>query len=151
MVLRIPRGARKQGQVRSKHSHVPHLGLTGRDREEFALHGMADIVTLTHQNVCKDGFNLTDAADSGDLPAQIAHPNFSLRHLAVFLDLPAPWDAVEHAKQALRVGSMLTNHRGYLDVLFFAERPHYTHLLLQPVHGAGFADRQRPQRSRIFR
>lgn len=53
-------------------------------REEFAQHGMSDIVTLAHQNVCKDGFNLTDAADS------------------VFLDLPAPWDAVEHAKQALR-------------------------------------------------
>ncbi|KAJ7701423.1 tRNA methyltransferase complex GCD14 subunit-domain-containing protein [Mycena rosella] len=53
-------------------------------REEFAQHGMSDIVTLTHQNVCKDGFNLTDAADS------------------VFLDLPAPWDAIEHAKQALR-------------------------------------------------
>ncbi|KAJ6611381.1 1-methyladenosine methyltransferase catalytic subunit Gcd14 [Mycena sp. CBHHK59/15] len=45
---------------------------------------MLDVVTLTHQNVCKDGFNLMDAADS------------------VFLDLPAPWDAVEHAKQALR-------------------------------------------------
>jgi tRNA (adenine57-N1/adenine58-N1)-methyltransferase len=41
-------------------------------------------VTLTHRNVCKDGFAIVDQAD------------------AVFLDLPAPWDAVEHAKRALR-------------------------------------------------
>jgi len=45
---------------------------------------MEDIVTLTHRNVCKDGFTVTDTVDS------------------VFLDLPAPWDAVDHAKMALR-------------------------------------------------
>lgn len=45
---------------------------------------MDDIVTLTHRNVCKDGFAVTDTVD------------------AVFLDLPAPWEAVDHAKQALR-------------------------------------------------
>ncbi|KAJ7143578.1 tRNA methyltransferase complex subunit Cpd1 [Mycena crocata] len=65
-------------------SYEFHEARAKKAREEFAQHGMSDIVTLTHQNVCKDGFNLTDAADS------------------VFLDLPAPWDAVEHAKQALR-------------------------------------------------
>ncbi|KAJ6585401.1 tRNA methyltransferase complex GCD14 subunit [Mycena capillaripes] len=65
-------------------SYEFHEARAQKAREEFAQHGMSDIVTLTHQNVCKDGFNLTDAADS------------------VFLDLPAPWDAVEHAKQALR-------------------------------------------------
>ncbi|CAK5270627.1 unnamed protein product, partial [Mycena citricolor] len=52
--------------------------------EEFSQHGMSEFVTLTHQNVCKDGFNLTDTVDS------------------VFLDLPAPWDAIGHAKQAMR-------------------------------------------------
>jgi len=41
-------------------------------------------VTLTHRNVCRDGFTVEGRAD------------------AVFLDLPAPWDAVEHAKRALR-------------------------------------------------
>ncbi|KAJ7845370.1 tRNA methyltransferase complex GCD14 subunit [Mycena olivaceomarginata] len=65
-------------------SYEFHEARAKKAKEEFAQHGMSDIVTLTHQNVCKDGFNLTDAADS------------------VFLDLPAPWDAVEHAKQALR-------------------------------------------------
>ncbi|KAK7690127.1 hypothetical protein QCA50_006776 [Cerrena zonata] len=45
---------------------------------------MDEIVTLTHRNVCKDGFTVIDTVDS------------------VFLDLPAPWDAIEHAKKALR-------------------------------------------------
>jgi tRNA (adenine57-N1/adenine58-N1)-methyltransferase len=35
------------------------------DREEFALHGMDQIVTLTHRNVCKEGFTVVDTADSG--------------------------------------------------------------------------------------
>lgn len=45
---------------------------------------MANIVSVTHRNVCKDGFTVVDKADS------------------VFLDLPAPWSAVQHAKNALR-------------------------------------------------
>jgi hypothetical protein len=42
-------------------------------------------VTLNHRNVCKDGFTVTNMVD------------------AVFLDLPAPWEAVEYAKSAMRV------------------------------------------------
>ncbi|KAJ7617498.1 tRNA methyltransferase complex subunit Cpd1 [Mycena polygramma] len=76
--------ARSIGSSGHLWSYEFHEARAKKAREEFAQHGMSDIVTLTHQNVCKDGFNLTDAADS------------------VFLDLPAPWDAVEHAKQALR-------------------------------------------------
>ncbi len=45
---------------------------------------MDKVIVLNHRNVCKDGFGLTDAADS------------------VFLDLPAPWEAIRHAVQALR-------------------------------------------------
>lgn len=61
-----------------------HEARANKAREEFARHGMDDVVTLAHRNVCKDGFTIIDQAD------------------AVFLDLPAPWDAVEHAKKALR-------------------------------------------------
>ncbi|KAF8349512.1 tRNA methyltransferase complex GCD14 subunit [Amanita rubescens] len=61
-----------------------HEARAKKAREEFSLHGMNDTVTLTHRNVCKDGFTVVDEAD------------------AVFLDLPAPWDAVDHAKKALR-------------------------------------------------
>ncbi|KAF7298686.1 tRNA (adenine(58)-N(1))-methyltransferase catalytic subunit TRM61 [Mycena indigotica] len=65
-------------------SYEFHEARAKKASDEFSRHGLAEIITLTHQNVCKDGFNVTDEADS------------------VFLDLPAPWDAVPHAKQALR-------------------------------------------------
>jgi tRNA (adenine57-N1/adenine58-N1)-methyltransferase len=62
---------------------------------------MADIVTLTHRNVCKDGFTIENAADAGGylMDTHLRVLIFAL----VFLDLPAPWDAVGHAKVALRV------------------------------------------------
>ncbi|CCM04913.1 uncharacterized protein FIBRA_07110 [Fibroporia radiculosa] len=65
-------------------SYEFHEARANKAREEFTRHGMDPIVTLTHRNVCKDGFTVVDTVDS------------------VFLDLPAPWDAVEHAKRALR-------------------------------------------------
>ncbi|TBU31839.1 tRNA methyltransferase complex GCD14 subunit [Dichomitus squalens] len=65
-------------------SYEFHETRANKAKEEFSRHGMDGVVTLTHRNVCKDGFTVVDTAD------------------AVFLDLPAPWDAVEHAKQALR-------------------------------------------------
>ncbi|KAJ8473157.1 hypothetical protein ONZ45_g16400 [Pleurotus djamor] len=52
--------------------------------EEFARHGMSDFVTLTHRNVCSDGFTVENVAD------------------AIFLDLPMPWNAIAHAKKTLR-------------------------------------------------
>lgn len=54
-------------------------------RAEFELHGLNDVITLKHRNIYKDGFELVDQVDS------------------VFLDLPAPWEAISHAKIALRV------------------------------------------------
>ena len=34
-------------------------------RVEFIEHGMSDLVTLRHRNVCKDGFELEGVADAG--------------------------------------------------------------------------------------
>ncbi|KAJ3935909.1 MAG: tRNA methyltransferase complex GCD14 subunit [Lentinula lateritia] len=65
-------------------SYEFHETRANKARQEFQRHGLSDRVTLTHRNVCKDGFTVTDTAD------------------ALFLDLPAPWDAIEHAKKALR-------------------------------------------------
>ncbi|KAG5646007.1 hypothetical protein DXG03_004609 [Asterophora parasitica] len=76
--------ARTVGSAGHLWSYEFHEVRAGKAREEFARHGMNDIVTLTHRNVCREGFTVTDTVDS------------------VFLDLPAPWEAVEHAKQALR-------------------------------------------------
>ncbi|KAL1676895.1 tRNA methyltransferase complex GCD14 subunit-domain-containing protein [Schizophyllum commune] len=65
-------------------SYEFHEQRANKAREEFAEHGMAEQVTLTHRNVCKEGFTVTEEVD------------------AVFLDLPAPWEAIEHAKVTLR-------------------------------------------------
>ena len=86
--------------------------------QEFAEHGMSN-VTLTHRNVCKDGFTVQDTVDAGNYTQIPIFPpclwkkrqlnvarkkigDTSFRML-VFLDLPAPWEAVQHAKSALRV------------------------------------------------
>ncbi|KIJ64618.1 hypothetical protein HYDPIDRAFT_132672 [Hydnomerulius pinastri MD-312] len=76
--------ARTIGSTGHLYSYEFHEARADKAREEFTRHGMGDIVTLTHRNVCKDGFTVDNSVDS------------------VFLDLPAPWDAVEHAKKALR-------------------------------------------------
>lgn len=53
-------------------------------RQEFEEHRLSpQLVTATHRDVCKDGFGMEGVAD------------------AVFLDLPAPWEAIPHAKAAL--------------------------------------------------
>eukprot|EP00835_Amoeboradix_gromovi_P000701 NODE_26_length_35450_cov_0.398320.p11 type:complete len:273 gc:universal NODE_26_length_35450_cov_0.398320:22124-22942(+) len=53
-------------------------------KKEFANHKLSDLVTVTHQDVCLHGFDITDLADS------------------VFLDLPSPWECIRFAKKALR-------------------------------------------------
>lgn len=53
-------------------------------KAEFEAHKLNDVVTIQHRDVIADGFGMDNVAD------------------AVFLDLPAPWDAVAAAKKALR-------------------------------------------------
>jgi len=52
--------------------------------DEFSKHGLSDVVLAGHRDVCSDGFGLDSVAD------------------AVFLDLPKPWEAIPHAKAALK-------------------------------------------------
>jgi tRNA (adenine57-N1/adenine58-N1)-methyltransferase len=66
------------------HTYDFHEQRVDKAREEFTDHGFKDSVTVTHRDVLVDGFDLVDVAD------------------AVFLDLPAPWDAIPHAKKALK-------------------------------------------------
>ncbi|KAF9348229.1 tRNA (adenine-N(1)-)-methyltransferase catalytic subunit trm61 [Mortierella sp. AD094] len=62
-------------------------------KKEFEDHGLLEMVTLQCRDVCKDGFGLENKVD------------------AVFLDLPAPWEAVASAKKAFkqdRIGKICT-------------------------------------------
>ncbi|KAG7232952.1 hypothetical protein INR49_005804 [Caranx melampygus] len=52
--------------------------------EEFKEHRVDHLVTVRNQDVCKDGFGVIGVAD------------------AVFLDIPSPWEAVTHAKAAMK-------------------------------------------------
>ena len=71
-------------------------------RDEFTKHGMT-MVHLSHRNVCQQGFALLDIADAGRWrSSETAGSPHNLLYL-VFLDLPAPWEAIPHAKVALKV------------------------------------------------
>ena len=65
-------------------------------KEDFAMTGVDGVTTVTHQDVLQNGFTLPgiDLENSVD---------------AVFLDLPSPWDAVQHAKRVLKAGGRLCN------------------------------------------
>jgi tRNA (adenine57-N1/adenine58-N1)-methyltransferase len=61
-------------------------------KEEFESHGLTN-VNLSHRNVCKDGFGEVDQVEG------------------VFLDLPAPWEAIPYATKIMRV----SHSKGYED------------------------------------
>ncbi|MBN3283288.1 TRM61 methyltransferase, partial [Polyodon spathula] len=52
--------------------------------EEFREHKVAHLATVKNQDVCKEGFGVVGVAD------------------AVFLDIPSPWEAIGHAKAAIK-------------------------------------------------
>ncbi|KAK0529938.1 tRNA (adenine-N(1)-)-methyltransferase catalytic subunit trm61 [Tilletia horrida] len=89
-----------------------HAQRHAKAKVEFAAHGLSGIVRMTHRNVCKDGFMLsppragsssqeppsangTDADQPPPPPPSSSSetPVYPIVN-AVFLDLPAPWEAV---------------------------------------------------------
>lgn len=70
---------RRHGAVYSFEYHEPR---SVQLRAEIAAHGLDPLVTVTHRDVYADGFCLDDA-DKPDADA-------------IFLDLPAPWQALKH-------------------------------------------------------
>ncbi|KIJ96834.1 hypothetical protein K443DRAFT_106566 [Laccaria amethystina LaAM-08-1] len=133
--------ARTIGSAGHLYSYEFHEARASKARDEFTRHGMNDIVSLTHRNVIKDGFTVVDEVD------------------AVFLDLPAPWEAVEHAKKALRKDRTTRiccfspcmeqvlrtvsalNESGFTEITMYETllRPHevYTYPPLQDIYSIG--------------
>jgi tRNA (adenine57-N1/adenine58-N1)-methyltransferase catalytic subunit len=66
------------------HTFEFHQQRSETARAEFAEHRLSSYATVYHRDVCDEGFGLDCVAD------------------AVFLDLPAPWKALESAKKAIK-------------------------------------------------
>ncbi|ORY92166.1 tRNA methyltransferase complex GCD14 subunit-domain-containing protein [Syncephalastrum racemosum] len=112
----IARTIAPTGKLYTFEYHAERAALAAK---EFADHGLSDIITTQQRDVCKDGFGLTDVAN------------------AVFLDLPAPWEAIGAAKAAFlqhRTGKICTfspcieqvarsvhalNEHGFVDITMF--------------------------------
>lgn len=75
---------RNFGRVYSYEYHGPRVETL---RQELRSHGLEDIVHLTHRDVCTDGFAMPD---SDLLPGADA----------IFLDLPAPWLALNNLSRS---------------------------------------------------
>ncbi|KWU42456.1 tRNA methyltransferase complex GCD14 subunit [Rhodotorula sp. JG-1b] len=76
--------ARTVGDQGKVHSFEYHEERFEKAKVEFKEHGLDGVITVKHRDVYKDGFELENEVD------------------AIFLDLPAPWEALEHAKKAMR-------------------------------------------------
>ncbi|EME39274.1 hypothetical protein DOTSEDRAFT_75110 [Dothistroma septosporum NZE10] len=74
---------RKAGKVYSFEFHEPRVQTL---REEITEHRLDGVIQLTHRDVCSDGFLLQD----GSAPCVDA----------IFLDLPAPWQALRHLSRS---------------------------------------------------
>ncbi|KAK3378472.1 S-adenosyl-L-methionine-dependent methyltransferase [Podospora didyma] len=72
------RAAKRKGKVISFEYHEQRYH---KMKKELSDHGLEGIVHLTHRDVYKDGFLVDGKSPEAD---------------AIFLDLPAPWDALRH-------------------------------------------------------
>ena len=114
---------------------------------------MPDIVTLTHRNVCKNGFTVTDTADSGTpsstFPFQTVHKRFVPSLLG-----PACTLGSSRTCKTFPQGSSAFPHLSGDTSPFiesFLERPLDAYMLFQSLHRTSLAHRKRPQRSRLHR
>ncbi|KAF1813852.1 tRNA methyltransferase complex GCD14 subunit, partial [Eremomyces bilateralis CBS 781.70] len=84
------RGKGRKGRVFSFEFHEPRKE---KLQEEIDAHGLGGLVTLTHRDVCEEGFCLGTATDPTTSNNNLdTAPNAD----AIFLDLPAPWLALKH-------------------------------------------------------
>lgn len=79
---------RKIGRVFSYEFHADRYR---KVKEEMRQHGLDSIVTVTERDVYEDGFTTTETGQTHSISP---HAN------AIFLDLPAPWQALPHLTRA---------------------------------------------------
>ena len=92
------------GKVFSFEFHEQRVASVQREIQE---HGLNDIVTVTHQDVCEDGFSIKDTSEA-------MHAN------AVFLDLPAPWLALPHLTRQNSASSQVLNPKTSIHLCAFS-------------------------------
>lgn len=84
--------SRSFARVVAPHGHLYtfefHAQRASANRDDFVNEGLGDLITVTHRDACAGGFKTEKLGESGAD--------------AVFLDLPSPWDAVDHAAAVLR-------------------------------------------------
>ncbi|KAK4985703.1 tRNA (adenine-N(1)-)-methyltransferase catalytic subunit trm61 [Elasticomyces elasticus] len=86
------RKRKRQGRVFSFEYHEPRVVELKREIKE---HGLDSVVTVTHRDVYQDGFNIATTPDEQqERPLPCAD--------AIFLDLPAPWQALPHLTRTLK-------------------------------------------------
>jgi tRNA (adenine57-N1/adenine58-N1)-methyltransferase len=76
-------------------SYEYHAERHRKVKDEMAEHGLETIVRATHRDVYQDGFLLED---------EISHEKTSPQANAIFLDLPAPWEALPHLTRGTHDG-----------------------------------------------
>lgn len=111
--------SRSFARVVAPHGHLYtfefHAQRASANRDDFVNEGLGDLITVTHRDACAGGFKTEKLGESGiivtlTLVALVvcrARSDGGLLHAyvgadAVFLDLPSPWDAVDHAAAVLR-------------------------------------------------
>ncbi len=83
---------RRQGGVYSFEYHEPRAD---KLKAEIKAHGLDPLVTITHRDVYSDGFCLSDSSS----------PEADI----IFLDLPAPWQALKHLTRSPPSSSALAS------------------------------------------
>ncbi|KAL1593010.1 tRNA (adenine-N(1)-)-methyltransferase catalytic subunit trm61 [Nothophoma quercina] len=78
----VPQKRKRKARHGGVYSFEYHEPRAKQLHAEIVEHGLDPVVTVTHRDVYGDGFNLPD--------------NSSPEADAVFLDLPAPWQALKH-------------------------------------------------------
>lgn len=82
----LARAISPNGHLFTFEYHEIRAGLAKKEFEDHKL--SPSLVTIQHRDVCKNGFGMGEGSDLGFVDA-------------VFLDLPAPWEAIPHAKESL--------------------------------------------------